>query len=211
MTIPAKSKSPVFPAAKLGPEILVHKGDKERAAALIAWPTGGGLANIRESRKLEVLVSIFNDRMFEILRSKEGASYSPQVVNNWPVEFASGGYISASSQLTPENVDRFYGIAELIAKDLREKPVSADELKRIVEPLRQLIARASSGNSFWMSQMEGASYNPQKFVALRTLLSDYTVITPEEVQALAQKYLVDSKKWKLVVLPEGEKRASVEN
>lgn len=209
--MPDGGRSPVFPEPKAGPEILVHKGDAERAAALIAWPTGGGLEDIRESRKLEVLVSIFNDRMFEILRSKEGASYSPQVINSWPIAFQTGGYISASSQLTPDNVDRFYGVAELIAKDLREKPVSPDELKRIVEPLRQLISRASSGNSFWMSQLEGASFNPKKFTVLRTLLSDYTVITPEEVQQLAQKYLKDSTKWKLVVLPEGNKKAAIKN
>ncbi|WP_108810350.1 insulinase family protein [Sphingorhabdus sp. Alg231-15] len=206
--MPDGGRSPVFPEPKQGPEILVHKGDNERAAALIAWPTGGGLENIRESRKLEVLVSIFNDRMFEILRSKEGASYSPQVINSWPVAFQTGGYISASSQLTPSNVDRFYGVAELIAKDLRENPVSPDEMKRIVEPLRQLISRASSGNSFWMSQLEGASFNPKKFTVLRTLLTDYTVITPEEVQQLAIKYLKDSTKWKLVVLPEGNKKAA---
>ncbi|WP_246218726.1 M16 family metallopeptidase [Parasphingorhabdus halotolerans] len=203
--------SPEFPAGKAGPEILVHKGDKDRAAAMVAWPTGGGLDGVRESRKLEVLVSIFNDRMFEILRSKEGASYSPQVVNSWPVEFQTGGYISAGSQLTPDNVDRFFNVADLIANDLRQKPVSEDELKRIVEPLRQLISRASSGNSFWMSQMEGASFNPAKFQVLGTLLSDYTVITPAEVQALAQKYLVDSTKWKLVILPEGDQVAANDN
>lgn len=201
---PENARSPSFPKGNSGPKVLTHKGDENRAAAVVAWPTGGGLENVRESRRLEVLVSIFNDRMFEILRSQQGASYSPQVSNNWPVDFESGGYISASSQLTPDNVDRFYDVADLIAKDLREKPVSEDELKRVVEPLRQLISRASSGNSFWMSQLEGATLRPEKFAALRTLLSDYTVITPVEVQALAQKYLLDSKEWKLVVLPESK-------
>ncbi|GAB5488574.1 MAG: insulinase family protein [Parasphingorhabdus sp.] len=202
--VPAKSTSPSFPQGNAGPKILTHKGDKNRAAAVVAWPTGGGLKGVRESRRLEVLVSIFNDRMFEILRSQQGASYSPQVSNNWPVNFESGGYISATSQLTPDNVDRFYSVADMIAKDLREKPVSEDELKRVVEPLRQLIARASSGNSFWMSQLEGATLRPEKFTALRSLLSDYTVITPREVQELAQKYLLDNREWKLVVLPEGQ-------
>ncbi|MEH6702174.1 M16 family metallopeptidase [Parasphingorhabdus sp.] len=206
-----EATSPHFPAAQPGPEILVHNGDTDRAAAMVAWPTGGGLEKVRESRKLEVLVSIFNDRLFEILRSQQGASYSPQVFNSWPVDFQTGGYIGAQSQLTPDNIDRFYNVVALIAKDLREKPVSDDELTRVVEPLRQLIARASSGNSFWMSQMEGASYNPQKFVALRTLLSDYTVITPAEVQALAIKYLDDATKWKLVVLPENSNVAVNDN
>ncbi len=207
-TVQPDATSPRFPVPQAGPEILVHKGDPDRAAAMVAWPTGGGLEDVRESRKLEVLVSIFNDRLFEILRSQQGASYSPQVVNVWPVEFESGGYIGAQSQLTPDNIDRFNNVVELIAKDLREKPVSADELQRVVEPLRQLIARASSGNSFWMSQMEGASFNPQKFVALQTLLRDYTVITPEEVQTLAVKYLDDGTKWKLVVLPEANQLAA---
>lgn len=208
ISVPLNAKSLSFPAASSGPQILTHKGDKDRAAAVIAWPTGGGLKNVRESRRLEVLTSIFNDRMFEILRSQQGASYSPQVANIWPVNFENGGYISATSQLTPENVDRFYNVSELIARDLREKPVSEDELKRIVEPLRQLIARASSGNTFWMSQLEGASYRPEKFTALQSLLTDYTVITPAQVQALAQKYLVDSKEWKLVVLPESKATSS---
>ncbi len=209
--VSADAKSPQFPTPQAGPEILVHKGDHERAAAMVAWPTGGGLDNVRESRKLEVLASIFNDRLFEILRSQQGASYSPQVINSWPVEFESGGYIGAQSQLTPDNIDRFYNVVALIAKDLREKPVSADELQRVVEPLRQLIARASSGNSFWMGQLEGASYNPQKFVALQSLLPDYTVITPEEVQALAIKYLNDDTKWKLAVLPESNRLAANDN
>ena len=59
--------------------------------------------------------------------------------------------------------------------------------------------------------MEGATFNPEKFVALQSLLSDYTVITPEEVQALAVKYLDDSKKWKLVVLPESDRLAANDN
>ncbi|ASK87480.1 M16 family metallopeptidase [Sphingorhabdus sp. SMR4y] len=209
--IAADARSPQFPSPKAGPEILVHKGDQERAAAMVAWPTGGGLDNVRESRKLEVLSSIFNDRLFEILRSQQGASYSPQVINSWPVEFESGGYIGAQSQLTPDNIDRFYNVVNLIAKDLRENPVSTDELQRVVEPLRQLIARASSGNSFWMSQLEGASYNPRKFIALQTLLRDYTVITPAEVQALAVRYLDDATKWKLAVLPESERLAANDN
>ncbi|WP_417610296.1 M16 family metallopeptidase [Parasphingorhabdus sp.] len=209
--VSADTVSPEFPTPKENPVILVHKGDKERAAAMVAWPTGGGLANVRESRRLEVLTSIFNDRLFEILRSQQGASYSPQVVNSWPVDFQSGGYIGAQSQLTPDNIDRFYEVVDSIAKDLREKPISADELQRVVEPLRQLIARASSGNSFWMSQLEGATFNPQKFVALQSLLSDYTVITPEQVQALAIKYFDEEKEWKLAVLPESKNVAANDN
>ena len=40
------------------------------------------------------------------------------------------------------------------------------------------------------------------FSALRTILPDYTVTTPEKMQALAAKYLLRDKAWSFVVLPE---------
>jgi len=191
-----------FPERQDGPLILTHKGDKKRAAAVIAWPTSGGLEDIRESRILTILSSIFNDRLFEILRSQEGASYSPQVYSDWPEDFQRGGYIAVSSQLTKTDVDRFFRVADAIAKDLRETTVKEDEFNRIIEPLRQRIRRASSGNTFWMRQMTGASFDSRKLDALDTIFSDYGTITAKDVQQAAQKYLVEQKKWSLIVLPE---------
>ena len=45
-------------------------------------------------------------------------------------------------------------LARQIAADLASKPVTADELLRTVGPMRQSIARASSGNSFWLQQLQ---------------------------------------------------------
>ncbi|MCC6480245.1 MAG: hypothetical protein IT552_13685, partial [Sphingomonadaceae bacterium] len=38
--------------------------------------------------------------------------------------------------------------------------------------------------------------------ALARLYSDYRTVTPEQLQALARKYLVDSRAWTMVVEPE---------
>ena len=181
--------------------ILRHRGDDNQAAAVIAWPTGGGIEDVRESRQLEILSSLFNNRLFEQLREQAGASYAPQVTNNWPVNFAKGGYIAAISQLEPGNIPKFYKIAENIADDLVANPVDADELNRITEPLKQTIERSSTGNSFWLWQMEGASYDRRRIGALRTLYGDYTLTTPERMQALAAKYFGGKDSWKMMVLP----------
>ncbi|WP_164117713.1 M16 family metallopeptidase [Sphingorhabdus sp. Alg239-R122] len=186
-----------------GPAILRHRGDANQAAAVIAWPTGGGLQGARESRQLEILASLFNNRLFEKFREQAGASYAPQVTNFWPIKFPKGGYVAAISQLEPKNIPLFFEIAEEIAADLTTTPVSADELARITEPLKQIIERSSTGNSFWMWQLEGASYDRRIVQALRTLYGDYTVTTPVQMQALAQKYL-SGNKWKMMILPEGQ-------
>jgi zinc protease len=80
--------------------------------------------------------------------------------------------------------------------------VSADELQRAVEPIKQAIERAASGNTFWLNQMKGASYNPERFVILGRLYSDFSDVTPAILQALAQRYFIKDKAWKLVVTPQ---------
>jgi len=193
-----------FPAHNAEPLVLYHKGAPDQAAAFIGWPTGGGRERIRDSRQLEILTAIFNNRLFDQLRGEAGASYAPQVTNNWPTAFDDGGYVGVIGQLAPDKIGTFFEIAEGIAADLRAKPVDADELSRATEPLRQQISRASTGNAFWLAQLQGATRDPKRIAALRSLLSDYTVTTPAALQALAQQYLVDDKNWSFVVLPRAE-------
>jgi zinc protease len=186
-TLPVGADSTSFPAPTAEPVRLTHKGPKDQTAAVLAWPTGGGLAAISEGRELEILAAIFRDRLFEKFRSEQAASYSPDMQNFWPDEFRSGGYLMAYSQVKPEDVDRFYAFAQEVAADLRQNPVSDDELKRATEPLKQYVERAMTGNVFWMNQLEGATYAPQRFTALGRLYRDYSEVNAAQLQELARK------------------------
>ncbi len=199
-----KPKSPdsatVKPTRK--PVVRTHRGSPDQAAAVLAWPTRGGLDDIAESRRLDILAAIYADRLFDQLREAEGASYSPNVSSQWPTGMASGGSLIVVSQLRPETVDKFFSIARAVAADFVAKPVSADELARAINPMRQQINRASSGNGFWMSQLAGATNDARRLNALRSLLSDFGGITPANLQATAQRWLVPDKSFAMVVLPE---------
>ncbi len=196
------------PSATKTPLIKLHKGAPDQAIAVLAWPTGGGADNLFESRKLDVLAAIFNDRMFEQFREGEGASYSPDASSNWPLGMDSGGSFVVSSQIKPDSVDRFYIRAKAIAADFVATPVTADELARAVGPMRQQLARAASGNNFWMSQLSGATSDPRKVTALKTLASDLQRITPQDLQASAKTYFVDSRSFSVAVLPEGKPKSA---
>jgi zinc protease len=199
---PASTLSPSIPAHNDEPLVLTHRGDSGQAAAVVAWPTGGGQAGVRESRQLEILSQIFNNRLFDAMREKVGASYAPQVNSSWPLDLPSGGYVSAMVQLRPGDFETFYAAADKIASDLASTPPTADEIARVTEPLKQLITRASTGNGFYMGQLEGAAYDARKIAAIRTILSDYSQTTPERMQSLAQKYLKAGTVWRLKVVPE---------
>ncbi|WP_370030817.1 M16 family metallopeptidase [Qipengyuania mesophila] len=185
-----------------------HRGDANQAAAVIAWPTGGGVEELRESRRLEVLASVFNNRLMEAMREHAGASYAPVVRSDWPSDVKDGGRIAAMAQLRPEDVPVFFAEAEKIAKDLATTPVGEDEYNRVVEPLRQYVSRASTGNLFWLYQLEDATVEPRRIALLRYLLSDYTQTTPSELQVLAQKYFGARDGWRLAVIPEGQELAT---
>ncbi|HEX7782068.1 MAG TPA: insulinase family protein [Sphingobium sp.] len=201
--VPAANRRMRFPAHNEKPLVLRHSGDKDQAAAVMAWPTSGGFAASKESRQLEILTQIFNDRLFEGLRATDGAAYSPSVANSWPFSFDSGGYILVSSQIKPEKIGYFYKLIKDTAADLASKPVDDDELQRAVAPMRQMLSRASTGNAFWMSQMEGATRDPRYIDVMRSMGPDMLNVTPAELQALAKKYLVPGKSWSAMVLPDG--------
>ena len=198
-----------FPAATTTPRTVFHKGDAGQAAALLAWPTGGGFTDIRTSRQLDVLAAIFNDRLFERLRAQDGASYGPIVSSEWPTGFEGGGYVLVGSLLAPKDVARFHAIAADIVRELAGQPVSADELARAAGPLREQIGRALTGNLYWMYLLEGASRDPRVVPAALTIEQDTANVTPEDIQALAQRFLKEDRRWSLVILPKGREAASI--
>ncbi|MGH6786130.1 MAG: M16 family metallopeptidase [Novosphingobium sp.] len=204
-TAPATAQA-LAPAA--APVVLTHRGDANQAAALVAWPTGGGQAEVRESRKLEILTQVFSNRLMDAMREKAGASYAPQVFADWPLDLDGGGSITALAQTTPEQVAGFFATADRIAADLIAQPPTADEIARVIEPLKQQLTRASTSAAFFMYQLEGVTEQPAKLGALRTLMSDLTQATPAELQSLARKYLGQGKSAKIAVIPAGQTLAA---
>lgn len=190
------------PAHNDAPLTLTHRGDPDTAAALIAWPTGGGRLALRESRQLELLAQIFQNRLFDVMREKIGASYAPQVGSTWPLDLPGGGYLAASTQLRPRDLPAFFAAAQKIAADLAAAPPSADEVTRVTEPIKQWITRLATGNGFYLEQLQGATIEPRKFADLRSILTDSGTTTPQEMQALARKYLSPATSWQLQVVPE---------
>lgn len=181
---------------------LTHQGSLDQAIALLSWPTGAGTKTIRTGRQLDMLAAIFNDRLFEQFREGDGASYSPDVESNWPLGYRSGGSFTALAQVKPDAVDVFFTRARAIATNLATRPVSTDELQRAIGPMRQRLSRASTGNSYWLTQLSGATRNPMRITNLLRWQSDLEKITPRDLQRLAKRYLKPGKSFSLVVLPQ---------
>ncbi|TPG14467.1 M16 family metallopeptidase [Sphingomonas oligophenolica] len=193
-----------FPAHAATPVTRYHSGAANQAEALIAWPTGAGMADYAESRRLDILALVFSDRLFEKMRQAAGASYSPGVSSQWPKGLPGGGRLVAMSQVAPANVPLFFRMARDIAADLAKNPVTEDELNRVKGPLIQQIQRAASSSAFWLQQMSGGTYDPSRIAVTRAIGTDYNGVTPAVLQQTAATYLVPGKDWTMVVLPKAK-------
>ena len=198
------ARVPGFAPAVDKPMVVTHRGDANQAAAVVAWRSGGGTEELRTGRQLEILTQLFNNRLMDALRERAGASYAPQVFSSWPADLATGGRITAVAQLTPGFVPMFFAEADKIAAELAANPPTADELARVTEPLAQMIRRASTGNQFWLYNLEGATQDPARIGMLRSLLPDYSQTTPQAMQALAARYLTRDRAFRMAIIPEGQ-------
>lgn len=184
------------------PIVTRHGGGDTQAALVLAFPTGGGIADIQTGRQLEILAAIFNDRLYDRLRDQAGASYSQAVSSRWSDQFANGGYLFVGGLVRPEDSDLMARAAGEIAAELMSTPVSDDELQRAIGPAVEQVVRASSGNVFWMLETEGATRDPRRFDALRHYLTDLRGVTAADIQRLSTTYLAPGRAIPVLILPE---------
>ena len=198
-----------FPAATAQPVRLVHKGRPDQGLAFIAWPTTGFFGDVRASRTLGLLSDVLQLRLTDEIREKQGTTYSPSVEHSPSTTFADYGYLSASIQAPPDKLPGFLADAQRIARELRETPVTADELDRARRPsLASIMRSRSSSNAWWLANLGRVQTEPRAAAAIASQIADYESVTPADLQRFARQYLADGKAYELVVVPEAKAQAA---
>ena len=88
--------------------------------------------------------------------------------------------------------------------DPADLQIGDDELRRTVVPMLQYMARASSGNQFWLAQTSGGTFDPKRIEATQSIVGDMTGITPATLQETAARYLRPDRDWTMAVVPKGK-------
>ena len=191
-----------FPAPSATPVVRTHKGRADQAALFMAWRTDDLFANLQRSRDVTVLSQVLQLRLIDELREKQGATYSPNASSTASVTFKNWGYLAVSLEVPPEKLDGVVASIREIAADLRDKPISEDELERAKKPRIDQIEKARVTNEYWVGALSGAQIDPRLLDATRSVLAGLSRVTPADVQRAAKTYLADDKSWLLLVKPE---------
>jgi zinc protease len=200
--VSAEARTLKFPAATKEPVKLTHKGRADQAMAYIAWPSVDFASDPQRARQVEMLAAVMQLRMTDLLRQKQGMTYSPQAYSDASWDYPGYGYIAATVEAPPQKLDGFFRDLSDIAKDLREKPITDDELKRALNPLVDRIEHAKATNEYWFGHLAETQSDPRRLDAIRSAVPGLQRVTPAQIQAAAQAYLRDDKAYKLVIEPE---------
>ena len=80
-----------------------------------------------------------------------------------------------------------------IAKELRDAPADPDLVDRARRPLVEAMTKARRENAYWLNYVAEATSQADRLDRSRNGIAEVEAATPEELQALAQRYLTDDK------------------
>ncbi|UQV18083.1 hypothetical protein MU852_15185 [Brevundimonas albigilva] len=89
---------------------------------------------------------------------------------------------------------------DAIAADLRDTPVSEDELNRARLPAVERIRRSMADNAYWLQQLSEAQSEPASLDQTRNQIAVLEAVTAADLQRLARQYLTPAAAWRLEVV-----------
>ena len=199
-TPPAGADQRRFPAPTAAPVRLTHNGQAEQALGYIAWPTVDSIGDRTEARQIGVLSAVLQLRLNDVIREQLAIAYSPRASNSSSDVFPGYGSISAGAEVKPEDLPRYYENIEKIAADLRDNPISEDELTRARRPMVESLSRSRNDNGYWIGQLQDAQEKPASLDEIRHHVADLESVTPADIQRMAQTYLRPDHAWRAEVV-----------
>jgi len=181
-----KVRFPNAPAAKT----FTYDSKIPQGIATTIWKTAGVRNNQKEVRRLNILGSIFGDRLREEIREKLGASYSPDAGASGSDALEGFGYILGQSIGKPADLDLLLKTMREQANEIATTGATDDELDRALKPVLSTLQKSLRDNSYWLATvMSQSQSDPQRLELARGRDADYKSIKLTEVNALAKKYL----------------------
>ena len=194
-----KVKFPKAPAEKT----FTYDSKIAQGTTMVIWKTEGLRGHIKEFRRLNLLGEILSDRLRKEIREKLGASYSPRAGANGSEGLEGFGYLAANCVGKADATRELADISASLAAELAKEGTDEDELDRARKPLMAQMEKSKRDNSYWLGTVLSQSQeDPKRLDLIRGRDEDYASITPEDLNELAKKYLVEKNALKVRIYPE---------
>lgn len=190
-----------FPKGSQRATKLSHAGEAGTALLRTYWPAPDG-TNISVSRRVSMISEMFQLRLTEVMREEEGASYSPSAFSYSPRIYTDFGYIGASLELNPQDIDRISMKVDEIAAEFRAGEFDDSLFERAIKPARERIETSLENNGYWMNIISESQSDPESLERHRSRFEAYQNMTVDELKPLAKSLFDPKLAYRVQVLPE---------
>lgn len=195
-------KPPHGPSFPRGEHLKLEvKTQIPKGLVVTAWKSED-IWDISRTRRFSALAGVFDDRLRERIREKLGAAYSPSAFNQPSRAYPGYGLFQTYIHVDPQKAQTVLDAVKAIAADIREQGISADELRRAIDPMLTGIKEMRQQNRYWLDTvLSGSREHPEQLEWSRTIESDYQSITRAELEKLAKGYLDPKTAATITVIP----------
>jgi zinc protease len=191
-----------FPQGSKRPVKLSHAGDESTALLRVYWPASDG-RDIKTSREISMISTLFRLRLTEVLREEEGESYSPSAFSFTPRTYPDYGYIGVSLEVSPEKIDSVSQKVDAIAAEFLAGDITDDLFERAIKPALESIETSLESNGYWMNVISEAQTDPERVERHRTRGEAYQNMTVDDLKRRAETLFDPMTAYRVQILPEG--------
>jgi len=185
------------------PRTVYHTGQPDQAMLVMVWPTRDDSDHV-ENLQLEMLERVLQLEVTDVLREELGQTYSPGVDADQSRTYPGYGTFDISAQVDAGQIDEARDAMLAALETLRAAPVDEDMILRARQPLLEAYDNALDTNSGWMGLVDRAQTEPERIERFLAGGDRLRAITPEDVQAMALRYLDPAQRLEIRVLPQPE-------
>ena len=172
-----------------------------KGLVVVSYPTDD-MWDIHRTRRLAVLADIVSDRLRENIREELGAAYSPVAFHRPSRAYDGYGLFQILVQVAPEEAPLVERQIKKINADIVAGGITADELRRALDPTLVSIKDLKRQNRYWLNTvLAGSREHPEQIQWCRSILQDYASIGIKDLMPLARQYLSDGHSATIVVHP----------
>ncbi len=192
-----KFDSPVFPEKSF--KKIEIQTDVPKGLVVVAYPTDD-IFDIKNTRILHMLSSIFSEKLRETVREEQGEAYSVHAFNSPSSVYDGYGVLKAMAIVEVGDEEKVAEEIEKIASDMAKGKISEDELTRAKLPTLSSIKEMLRKNTYWLDTVLINSVNvPERLKWTQTIYTGYEEISLEDVKKAAVIYLDNNKASILII------------
>lgn len=171
---------------------LIHKGPAEQAEVRLYWAARDD-NDFQEYVRALLLARVMQIALTDELRERLGKTYGPGAGADWEDLNPGYGHFFAAANVDFADLAATEAAIRKVAADLVAAPPSADLVERARKPMLEAMIKSRRENDYWSAYASIATSRADRLDRIRTSIASVEAITPQELQAVAARYLTDDR------------------